>query len=348
MTQSDMMQLKLPAAIKLVHQAAILMNEPVALWGPAGVGKTEGISALVDRIGAVMCDIRLGQYDSVDMRGFPGIDPKTGLTIWHAPSTMPFIGNDAWPDDRIIVMFLDEISSATMPVAGNAYQLVNEGRLGEHVLKPNVRIVAAGNREGDRGVVNRSPKPLMNRFTHAEVVPDVEALCHWLQDNGYPGVGIAFLQFRPDLIDTFDASSPAKAFATPRTWAKAFNYWASDMDPETKAAAQAGAVGMGPAAEFGAFTQVWSSMIPIKDIIADPKKAPVPTEPSMCYAVAVNVSGNMNADTVTPLSAYLDRMEPDFAVLAWTLATRRDKKLTLSHEFQHGYAQRIAPIVTSR
>ncbi len=326
--------LSIPDMQALIRHVAIRHRDPVMVWGPFGAGKSEGIAQLAKEEDAILCDIRLSQYDSVDLRGFPGVDEMTGQTVWSPPSTLPFEDNPNFPKDRLIILFLDEINAAAPAVSAVAYQLVNDRRVGEHKLMPNVVIVAAGNREQDKGITNRQPAPLSNRFTHCEVAADVEAWCNWAQSEGLPPIGVAFMNFRKPLLHTFDPAKPEKCVATPRTWAKALDYYADvDMPESVKQAAMAGAIGTGPSAEFWSFADVWSKMIPIKDILKDPEGEPIPDEASMAYAVAVNVSGAMTADTCEALSIYLHRMSAEYVVLAWKLAIQRDDSLFGTKQF---------------
>lgn len=344
-----------------IKNIAIKLNEPVMVLGQFGAGKTAGAEQVVDEldsvealdalfgedrntfVGAMMADVRLGQYESVDLRGFPGVSKLTGLTTWHAPSTMPFIGNDAFPDDKLILLFLDELTSATPPVFAVAYQLINERRVGEHVLKPNVRICAAGNRDVDKGVVNRMPMPLNNRLTFFEAGVTVEAWTDWASNAmiellpgefiKVPPVLIAFLNFRKNLLNTYDPAKFERVVATPRTWVKAAKYYASDIDLELKVSAMKGAVGAGPTAEFWGFHDIWQKVTPIKSILANPDGIAIPEEASMQYATAVSVSGHMNQKTMEPLYTFITRMPAEFTVLAMHLATKRDEKLFGTKQF---------------
>jgi hypothetical protein len=254
---------------------------------------------------------------------------------------MPFIGNDAFPDDQPILLMFDELNSAQDDgVLAVCYQIINERRCGEHMLKPNVRIIAAGNRETDRGVTRRMPTPLANRFTHAEVAPDPEAVVYHFQQVGLPRLCLGFLLFRKPLLSTFDPAKPDKAFATPRTWEKAFRYWADDQLPETiRAAAISGAVGEGPASEFLAFTQLAGRVVPISRILSDPRGAPLPEDEGMCWAVSMNVSGEMTKKNATPLAKYMERIGedrrfgPEYVIAAWQLALKRDDTLDETPEF---------------
>lgn len=345
-----MQVISIPDFCDAIHYVAYLQREPIMAWGKPGVGKSEGVRTAIRRIlemlgityigkhftangCARLVDIRLSQYDSVDLRGIPV--PDQGMTVWNAPITLPFKGNSRFvEDDTPIFLFLDEINSAAQSVAAVAYQLINDRAVGEHELLDNVVVIAAGNREQDRGVTNRMPTPLANRFTHYEVDVDVDAWCFYAQEQGWAPEGIAFMQFRKPLLCTFDPAKPDKAFATPRTWEKALKYYSDARMPDhVKQAAMTGAIGEGPAAEFWGFVDVWGKMPKMSDIEANPDKVPVPDEAAMRYAVAVAISGSMTVRNAGPFSSYLLRMDPEFAVLAWQLAIKRDKMVTAASEF---------------
>jgi hypothetical protein len=260
---------------------------------------------------------------------------------------MPFIGNDLFPDDKIIVITFDEITSANAPVFAVAYQLINEGRVGEHVFKPNVRICAAGNRAIDKGIVNRMPMPLCNRMIWYEIGVDVDAWCGWAQSVGAHPIFIAFMQARKNLLCTYDPASSEQVVATPRTWSFAIDVYMSNIDPDLKRATMEGAVGSGPVNEFYGYLQVWSRVIPIKRILADPEGTPLPVEPDMEYATGINISGSMTVKNVAPLHKYLVRMRPEFVVMAWQLATQRDKALFNTSEFMD-FSRRFRDVFTAR
>lgn len=332
--------------IDFVEAIAIKNNEPVFIWGKPGIGKSAIMKQLtkrtlsrsiMDLFGVTkktmrLVDIRLSQYDSVDLRGIP--DVQNGRTVWNVPSTMPFEGNDAFPDDELIVLFFDEMNAATPAVSAVAYQIIHDRACGEHNIKRNVVIVGAGNREGDKGVVNRMPLPLANRMTHIEAEVSVDSWSLWAQNNDIPPEGIAFINFRKiDVLNTFDPSKPEKAFATPRTWEKALKYYRSDIPMHLKQAAMAGAVGDGPAAEFWGFVDVWSKMISLDKIEKNPDTVDVPTDAAMRYAMTMAISGSLTAKNIAAFYVYLKRMPAEFPVLAMQMAMKRDDKLFATPTF---------------
>ena len=352
-----------------IKHIALEMAEPVFVWGGFGVGKSQGIkqacreyakglfgenapmivykgAASLERAraraaagekGAILCDTRLSQYDSVDLRGFPGVDPETGTTVWHVPSTLPFEDNKLFDglDDWIITLFLDEANSASAAVSAVAYQLTNDRCVGEHRLRKNVRIVMAGNRETDKGVTNRQPAPLSNRLTHIEAVASAEDLALYAQASNWPPVFVAFIHFRKELVNTYDPDKPSKTVATSRTWEKAMSYFTNKALPENvRLAAMAGSVGEGPSGEFYGFVQSWAQIAKLMpQIVSDPEKAEVPEEPSLRYAVAVACSGSLEPKNASVYNTYLMRMDAEFSILAWQLAVKRDPKLFETKEF---------------
>ena len=246
-------------AKELVREVVVRLNKPVMLWGKPGGGKSSIIKQVAKEMNAIVVDIRLGQRESVDLRGMPDI--RGDITKWIKPGEFPFIGNDAFPDDQLILLVFDEINTAAQSVQASAYQAILERCIGEHKFKSNVRVVAAGNREGDKGATQRMATPLANRFIHAELVEDVAASTMHAQENGWPQEWVAFINMRKPLLSTFDPSKPDKSFATPRSWQEAMEIYADEkMGFRTKQISIAGAVGEGPAAEFWAFVETWKEL----------------------------------------------------------------------------------------
>lgn len=333
-----MQVINIPTMKSMIHHIGVTKRRPLMFWGPSGVGKSEGIQQACEEEGGVLVDIRASQYESVDFRGIPDI--QLGSTVWNMPATVPFKGNPKFDEDGpTIFLFLDELNSAEPSTAAVMYQLINDRRIGEHTLMDNVVIIAAGNRESDRGVTNKFPAPLANRMTHAELIPDVKAWSAWAGGAGVSPVLIGFLNFRAGLLHTFDPNKPEKVFATPRTW----SFVAEDFVDETlpadvRIASMSGSVGEGPATELMAFAEIMNELPPIEAIIKDPMGVKFNDRLDIQWALATHVSGNMTKDTATPLHQFLTRLEPEMVVLAWTLAIQRDDNITDSDAFLNHYA----------
>lgn len=253
-----------------------MTKQPVFLWGPPGIGKSEVVEEIGRDTSRKIIDVRLAQYDPTDIRGIPFFDMSTGQMRWAKPSDFPAIVNEAViaeltravaeakdtlelaraeatanpTADSLLtrntattqlknaeaalnaaeiahsfqnaILFLDEMVSAPPTVQGAAYQLVLNRKIGEYTLPDNVVLVAAGNRESDKGVTYKMPSPLANRFAHVEMIMSTEAWLEWATLNNVNPAIVGFISAHKDRLFTFDAKKVAneKAFATPRSWAK--------------------------------------------------------------------------------------------------------------------------------
>lgn len=330
----------------MITHAGVRKRRPLAFWGRMGIGKSEGIQQSAAEHDAVLVDIRLSQYESVDFRGIP--DVSSAMTVWNMPATVPFKGNHRFNEDRQpIFLFLDEINSADPSVAAVAYQLVNDRRVGEHMLMDNVVVLGAGNLDDDRGVTNKFPAPLANRFTHAQLVHDIKAWSVWAQRTNVDHRLIGFLNFRSELLHTYDPNKPVKAFASPRTWSFVASDFADDAIPgDVKQALMSGSVGEGPAVELMGWLDIMDAIVPIEEIIANPEGVKVETRLDLQWAMATHVAGNMAKDNADALHRFLKRLEPEMVVMAWTLAINRDESITETNAFLNEYALQYRSIFT--
>lgn len=333
-----MQVISLPTMKSMITHLGVGKRRPLAFWGPSGVGKSEGIHQAAAEHDAIMLDIRVSQYESIDFRGIPDVQSST--TVWNMPATMPFKGNPKFDEDGpLIFLFLDEVNQGDPSVLSVLYQLINDRRIGEHMLMDNVVMICAGNREQDRGVTTKFPDPLSNRMTHAEITPDIAAWSSWASKSGVSPALIGFLNFRSELLHTHDPAKPVKAFATPRTWSFVNEDLADTSLPaDVKQAAISGSVGEGPGVELLSFIELMDSIRPIEEIIADPTGVPIEGGLDMQWAMATHVAGHMSKDTADQLHLFLARLDPEMVVMAWTMAVARDDAITDTNAFLFGFA----------
>lgn len=307
-------------------------RRPLLIWGSPGIGKSDLTRNFAEQINGVVCDIRLAQYDAVDIRGLP--DVLNGLTIWHPPSTLPLEGGGDWPTDQPIVLFLDEILQAAPAVQSVAFQLVLERRIGEHKLMDNVLIFAASNRETDRAGVQKMLLPLANRFMHVNLDPTLDGWKDWALSHGINPMVVAFLSFRPDLFDQFDEAIKAgtKAFPTPRAWHTVSDVLAAlDGDPDLRSVAVSSIVGEGVGAELAAFLRSASELPSWSRIVSDPDSIKIPTERDMKYALVGLMANRVEPDTAPACIKLAKRMPQEYAVMWMADVSRRKRELVIKN-----------------
>lgn len=267
---------------------AFSKKRPIFLWGPPGIGKSDIIGQITNGLSkSHLIDIRLSLWDPTDIKGIPYYSANDNTMAWAPPAELPTEEFAAQFDN--IVLFLDEMNSAAPAVQAAAYQLILNRRVGQYKLPDNVLIVAAGNREADKGVTYRMPAPLANRFVHLELAVDFDDWFQWAVDNDIHQDVVGYLTFsKKDLYD-FDPKSPSRSFATPRSWSFVSELLEDDDDENTTTDLVSGAVGEGLAVKFSAHRKIASSLPNPTDIL-DGKVTDMNTkEISAMYSLTVSL-----------------------------------------------------------
>jgi hypothetical protein len=252
-----------PKAAAKAIEKAISTRRPTMLWGPPGIGKSDVVRQIADKTNREMIDIRLALWDPTDIKGMPYFDSVDKTMKWAPPSELP---QD--PNSNAII-FLDELPSAPPAVQAAAYQLILNRKVGAYRLPDGVDIVAAGNRETDRGVTFKMPAPLANRFLHLEMRVDFDDWMDWAVTNKVHKDVVGYLSFaKQDLFD-FDAKSASRSFATPRSWSFVSELLEdeADMGEGTLVDLVSGGIGDGLAVKFMAHRKVAAKMPKPMDVL---------------------------------------------------------------------------------
>ena len=277
-----------PNKAKNAIRLAMKKKRPIFLWGPPGIGKSEIVEQITDSLpNSHLIDIRLSLWEPTDIKGIPYFDSNIGKMVWGSPSELPDEEFASQYDN--IVVFFDEMNSAAPAVQAAAYQLILNRRVGQYKLPDNVIIVAAGNREADKGVTYRMPAPLANRFIHLEMAVDFGDWFQWAVDAKINKDVVGYLNFaKKDLYD-FDPRSPSRSFATPRSWTFVSELLEEDADETTITDLVAGAVGEGLAVKFMAHRKIAADMPNPTDILAGKVKEMSTKEISAMYSLTVSL-----------------------------------------------------------
>ena len=314
------------------------IQRPVLVTGSPGGGKSDVVRQVAKSRNSELRDVRLAQLDAVDLRGVPSVDAAKQLTMWNTPNFLPTEGKG--------VLFLDEIVSAPQAVQAAAYQLVLDRRLGDYVLPDGWAIIAAGNKQTDGAIVNPMSTALKNRFAHITYEVNNEDWCNWAVRSGVSPEVVAFIRFRPALLNEFEqrgSSDEEKsrlrsmknryAFATPRTWEVLSDVITHGTPDALFFDIAAGIVGEGAAGEFSGYLKYYRNLPDFDEILRNPKTAAVPDGPGVLYALASGLAAVVTGDTFTNLTTYLARIPTEFQVLCVKDALARMPEIADSKAF---------------
>ena len=295
-----------PKAAKKAIRKALTTRRPVFLWGPPGIGKSDIVKQIGDDAGREVVDVRLALWEPTDIKGIPYYNAEQGKMVWAPPAELP-----TDPESTAII-FLDELNSAPPAVQAAAYQLVLNRRVGTYSLPKGVDIIAAGNREGDRGVTYRMPSPLANRFIHLEAKVDFDDFQDWATLNKVHPEVVGYVGFaKQDLYD-FDPKGSSKAFATPRSWVFVSDLLKDDdTDQDTLHNLIAGAIGDGLSVKFMAHRKIAGKLPKAEDILDGKVKDLQIKEVSAMYSLTVSLCYELK-DRAEKKTAKWDGMADNF------------------------------------
>lgn len=301
-----------PAASKRALSHLCEQKVPVFLWGPPGIGKSSIVAQIAQEKEIDFIDLRLSLLDPTDLRGIPFFDANNHQAIWAPASFLP----DGTHKEGIL--FLDELNSAAPMVQASAYQLILDRKIGEYTLPENWAIVAAGNRESDRGVVYRMPAPLANRFVHLEMESNLQDWREWALKSNIDSSIISYIGYRPDALFEFDTTQDSHAFATPRSWAYVSQILASSPEPDIVMPMIMGAIGEELAASYLGFREVADSLPNIDDIL-EGKSVVVPEDHAALHilttAIVQRTKAHASAQTLGNIVEFSLQLPGEFAIM---------------------------------
>jgi len=261
---TDMVDMLSDSYISLIKNDIPLSQFPsVMLWGPPGVGKSQGVNQMAKRIEVGtrkkvnVHDVRLLLFNPVDLRGIPTVNEERTLSVWLKPKVFQMDADE----DIINILLLDEISAATPSVQAAAYQITLDRTIGEHKLPDNCIVIAAGNRITDRSVVYAMPKALANRLCHIEIRSDSHSWHKWAVRNGIHKYVTGYIEYNSIELFKFDSSGTDLAFPTPRSWEMVSNILINISDDMSKVFPMiVGCLGDKTARSFRTWTELYSKL----------------------------------------------------------------------------------------
>ena len=298
---------------------------PVLIVGPPGVGKTDIVTQAAKSAKMDLIVSHPVVSDPTDFKGLPGI--VNGKAEFLPYGDLRKLIKATKPT----VAFLDDLGQAPPIVQAAAMQLLLARRVNGHKVNDNVTFVAASNRREDKAGVTCVLEPVKSRFaTIIELTVDVNEWCIWALDNGVPPEVVAFIRFKPELLNAFEPTAKLVNTPCPRTVtfaAKLVSLGITAFD------AIAGAAGQGFATELIAFLKVWRELPSADAVLRHPDKAKIPTEPATLYALAGAIADKTTDENASNVVRFANRIPDEFSVLLVRDAERKCPGITDTKEY---------------
>lgn len=311
-----------PTQVISVLEKTIPSKLPSLIVGPPGIGKSDIISQVCDKLKAKLIIEHPVVSDPTDYKGLP-FASKGKATF------LPF-GNleEIINAKELTVYFLDDLGQASPMVQAACMQLLLARRINGHKVSDNVCFVAATNRHKDGAAVSGILEPVKSRFvTIINLEVNTDDWVYWALQNNIPTELIAFIRFRPRLLFQFESSKEIKNSPSPRTIHNLAKIMMMGIDKDVEYEVFSGTVGEGFAAEFISFLRIYRNLPDIDGIILDPQKAKVPDDPSTQYAIAVALAKKAKEDNMDSIVTYSKRLPKEISVMLMKDAQRTNPSI---------------------
>jgi hypothetical protein len=307
--------------------------------GPVGVGKTDIVRQCADKLRSsaygskrvLVIDKRASQMEPTDL-AIPMPDITTRRVIACLQEWLPDSVTAAQYD--VIILFLDELTDASIAVQAALNQLILDRALPGYTLPDNAHIVATGNRAADKAASQKISRAMSNRLAIMEIAIDVQAWIDWAIANGISPVLIAYIQnanrqgMGADALHRYPTASgnDAIAFVTPRSLARCDKYLKMTTVPNDTQLRRLFAqnIGEDSANDLMNFLATYRLAPNVDLILADPSGAPIAREPSVNYAVIVGLVSRLTHANITKIGRYIARNEALYQAAFWSMAIAKD------------------------
>lgn len=298
------------------------------LHGSPGCGKSQIVKSIFKEMKLLIKDIRLSMHDVTDFTGLPKVDGDKS-------EFLPF--KDLFPTADVEIpkgyegfgIFLDEFNSAPKEVQAASYRILLDHEVGHHPLHPNTFIVAAGNLESDRAIVNKLGTATKTRLIHIYMKTDYDS---WLEEvalkNNYDPRIVAFIADDPSRLDTFNPNNDsAITFAVPRTWEMVETIFGGNTINENDEKLISGIIGSELATNFVQYIKVFDDVISIDEILSSPKACRLPSDSALAYATTMSMVTHVNKSNFEAISEYVNRFNSSQRILFFRAAIMKDSSL---------------------
>jgi hypothetical protein len=317
-----------PNQLSTYLQFAIKNRFAVLIKGAPGIGKSDIVTSAAQQAGAHLIISHPVVSDPTDYKGLPFA--KDGKANFLPFDELQMLIDASGPT----VYFLDDLGQAPASVQAACMQLILARRINGHKVSDHVTFIAATNRKEDKAAVSGLLEPVKSRFAsivELEVSPD--DWVKWALNNNMPIELIAFIRFRPELLEKFTPTKDIVNSPSPRTIASIGKQQAANLPKDIELEVFTGAAGEAFALEYTAFLELFRNMPNVDKIILNPTGAEVPTQPGILYGLSGALAHKMNDNNIDAIVTYLERLPGEMAVCCMKDAITRKPDLTNTRAF---------------
>jgi hypothetical protein len=300
----------------------------VSIEGSPGGGKTTLVHEIAQELGIGFIEKHMPTMLVEDF-GVPDIMSTGDKFAYKLPDWFPAEHRTDIPEQGILLF--DDRNQADADLQKVLANICQARTLHGKRIKAGWQVISTGNRQSDRAGANRVLSHLRNRETVYEFDTHLDDWTTWAIEHGVKPEVVSFIRFRPNLLHDFDPQRDQNA--TPRSWVEGVSDALGVVPTEAEYETFKGAVGEGAAAEFVGFMKIFRKLPNPDAILLNPTTADVPSDPATLYALSGALAERSTEANLERVTAYCERMPPEFSVLTVSYACRRKPELATTQAF---------------
>lgn len=332
-------QINFGKTVDLDEAEALITSVPTNrfhLMGEPGIGKSAMLRRIAEKLNMDYAYIDVPNLDLGDV-AMPVVNHETKTTTYYPNARFKFHLK------KPVVIMLDEFTKGAEPVKNMLHPLfeVNDPRLGDEPVPEGSFIFSTGNLSSD-GVGDGMKAHTKARLTKLVVrKPNAKQWLRWATNSGRIDPAIcAWVDRYPQTLDSyldgvgdnqyiFNPKAVQDSFVCPRTLELASNIVSqrANFSSDALIAALTGVIGEAGARDMQAFIS-YADQLPTKAaIIADPKNAPIPTQPGACAVLVYSLISAAEKDNFSKFMEYIGRFSAEWqATFAIQIAKNTNKQ----------------------
>lgn len=318
-----------PKQLTQYLEFAITNKEPVLIKSGPGVGKTAIVKQVCKKLGVNLILSHPTISEPTDYKGLP-------FAVGGKAEFLPYGDLRKLIEAEVpTVCFFDDIGQSSTMTQASLMQILWGGQIGNHSVSEHVSFIGATNRKEDMAGVSGLLEPVKSRFGGGIIELEVNSKdwCSWAIDNRMPVELIAFIRFRPDLLDNAKPSKDIINTASPRTVAAVGNLQNKGLMKELEFEVFKGVAGEAFAAEYMGFLKLYRELPSIDDIILNPDSAVVPKDVGAKYAISTAIASHATVDNIASVLTYIKRLPKEHEIACIQDINYRNKEATRNTAF---------------
>ena len=291
--------------------------------GAPGIGKSQAPAQIARSEGWYVDMVNLMNYSPVEVTGWV---TQVGDAMSQLKPDWLIRVMQAVEDGKDAMIIFEEVNQCEEEVQKRFAQIIWDRKVAGVFLPANVLLVANGNRKEDKAGVKRTLGHMTSRFLTVELVAELEPTLEYFTSIGVTQPVIDYLAFYGKGEDQcLHRPQPEGPSPSARTYEQLSDTILAGATGELLRVEANGCIGIGEAAKFRKFMDIYNDMVHPKEILENPETADVPEGLDTQVALVGALAGHVEQATMEAFCTYAKRLPEELQAVAAQHIKRRNK-----------------------